>query len=124
MTILEAINQVDNLKYNTYTQGDKIAWLSRLDGMAKRLIIDTHDGAEAGDFSGYNDKTSLDTQLLIPSPFDSVYIRWLETMIDYANGEYDKYNNSMLMFHAEYDSYADFYKRTHMPKGKGTRFIF
>ena len=30
MKIIEAINRVDSLKHNTYTQSDKVAWLSQL----------------------------------------------------------------------------------------------
>ena len=43
MTIIEAINKVDSLKPNGYTQSDKVGWLSVLDGAIKRSVIDTHD---------------------------------------------------------------------------------
>lgn len=45
MTIIEAINIIDVLKPNTYSQSDKIGWLSTLDGLIKKKIIDTHEGA-------------------------------------------------------------------------------
>ena len=45
MKIIEAINRIDSLKHNTYSNNEKLAWLSRLDSMVKRLIIDTHEGA-------------------------------------------------------------------------------
>lgn len=117
MTILEAIKIVDGLKFNTYTTAEKVAWLSRLDSMVKRMIIDTHEGWENVSFSGYDDKTPMDTELLVPEPFDEMYLRWLEAQIDYANGEYDKYNNSMLMYKAAYDGYANYYNRNNMPLG-------
>ena len=44
MTILEAINRVDNLKFNSYDNSEKVAWLSRLDSSIKSTIIDTHEG--------------------------------------------------------------------------------
>lgn len=115
MTILEAINTVDGQKFNTYTTAEKVAWLSRLDSLVKRMIIDTHEGWEHISFGGYNDKTPNDTVLLVPEPFDEIYLRWLEAQIDYANGEYDKYNNSMLMYRAVYDGYANYYNRNNMP---------
>ena len=46
MKISEAINQLDELKHNTYTQSNKVQWLSRLDAMVKKQIIDTHEGGE------------------------------------------------------------------------------
>lgn len=123
MKIIEAINQIDNLKHNTYSQRDKILWLSRLDSMVKRLIIDTHEGGEDVVFEGYTDTSDPETELLVPAPFDEIYLRWLEAQIDYANGEYGKYNNSILMYQAAYDGYANYYKRNHMPKGKKIRYF-
>lgn len=117
MKIIEAITRLDSLKHNTYTEADKIIWLSRLDGMVKKHIIDTHDGAEDVIFTGYDSETDLQTELLVPAPFDEIYIRWLEAQIDYANGEYDKYNNAILMYQAAYNAYANYYNRNHMPKG-------
>ena len=46
MTINEAINRLDALKANAYNQPEKIDWLSRLDSMVKKQIIDTHEGAD------------------------------------------------------------------------------
>ena len=117
MKISEAISRLDSMKHNTYTQSDKIAWLSRLDAMVKKHIIDTHEGSEKVTFTGYDDSTDLQTELLVPEPFDEVYLRWMEAQIDYANGEYDKYNNAMDMFDTAYTGYRNYYNRTHMPKG-------
>ena len=123
MKIIEAINRIDSLKHNTYTQNEKVAWLSRLDSMVKRLIIDTHEGGDEVEFTGYNDSQDLNQDMLVPAPFDEIYLRWLEAQIDYTNGEYDKYNNSILMYQAAYDAYANYYNRNHMPKGKKFNFF-
>ncbi len=123
MKIIEAINRIDSLKHNTYSQNEKVAWLSRLDSMVKRLIIDTHEGGDDVTFTGYDDRTDMETEMLVPAPFDEVYLRWLEAQIDYANGEYDKYNNSILMYQTAYDGYANYYNRNHMPKGKKIKFF-
>ena len=122
MKISEAINQLDELKHNTYTQSNKVQWLSRLDAMVKKQIIDTHEGEEVA-FSGYDDSTDMNTELLIPAPFDEVYLRWMEAQIDYHNGEYGKYNNSMELFNTSYNAYQNEYNRTHMPKGKSIRYF-
>ena len=123
MTIIEAINRVDALKHNTYTQTDKVLWLSRLDWMVKKHIIDTHEGAEEVTFTGYDDSTDIQTELLVPAPYDEVYLRWMEAQIDYHNGEYGKYNNSIEMFNAEYTDYQNHYNRTHMPIGKQFKYF-
>ena len=118
MKIREAIDMIDDLKHNTYSESTKIHWLSRLDSMVKRLIIDTHECANNVTFNGYDENTDMETELLVPAPFDEVYLRWLEAQIDYANGEYDKYNNAILMYQTAYDGYANYYNRTHMPVGR------
>ena len=123
MKIIEAINRIDSLKHNTYSNNEKLAWLSRMDSMVKRLIIDTHEDGEDITFTGYDDRTDLNTELLVPAPFDEIYLRWLEAQIDYTNGEYDKYNNAILMYQAAYDGYANYYNRNHMPKGQKMKFF-
>ena len=122
MKIIDAINRIDSLKHNTYTQADKVAWLSTLDGMVKSNIIDTHEGGEVT-FNGYDDSTDLQTELLIAEPYTEVYLRWLEAQIDYYNGEYEKYNNSMDMFNTAYNGYKNYYNRTHMPLGTKMKYF-
>lgn len=123
MTIIEAINRIDALKPNNYSQEDKVAWLSQIDGGIKKEIIDTHEGGEAITFNGYNEATPMDTELLIPSPYDDVYIKWLEAQIDYANSEYGRYNNSMVAYNSALTSFERFYNRNHMPKGNNIKFF-
>ena len=123
MTIAEAISQVDSLKPNTYTPEDKIGWLSTLDTKVKTQIIDAHEGGEGIAFSGYDSSTDQDTQLLVPAPFDEMYLRWLEAQIDYANGEYNKYNNAISMYQTAYDGFANYYNRTHMPLGSKLKYF-
>lgn len=123
MTIIEAINRIDLLKPNNYTQADKIAWLSTLDGIIKKEIIDTHEGAESVIFNGYDVDTSLDTVMLVPAPYDDVYLKWLEAQIDYTNGETSRYQNSMIMYNTAYSAFERYYNRTHMPIAKSFKFF-
>lgn len=124
MTILEAVHRIDAVKPNSYTQSEKIKWLSSLDGIIKKEIIDTYEGGENIKFEGYGDKTDLNTTLLVSAPYDDVYIRWLEARIDYANGEFGKYNNSAAAFNTAYTKFAKYYAQKHMPIHTVKRFIF
>ena len=123
MTIIEAINGLDGLKHNTYSYPEKVAWLSRLDAMVKKLIIDTHEGGDEVSFTGYGADTDPNTALLVESPFDEMYLRWMEAQIDYTNGEYSKYNNSIEMFNTAYKSFENYYNRNHMPKGRKMKYF-
>ena len=118
MTIFEAISRIDAVKPNSYSQNEKVNWLSTLDGIIKTEIVDTHEGSEEVTFNGYNVDTALTTELLVPAPYDEVYLFWLESKIDYWNGEMGKYNNSVLMYNTAYSAYEKFYNRTHMPIAK------
>lgn len=122
MTILQAITRIDGLMHNTYSMEDKVEWLSRLDGIVKRLILDAHEGPEVS-FYGYDPNEGLDIDLLVPAPFDEMYLRWLEAQIHYTNGEYDKYNNAILMYQTAYDAYANYYRRSHRPKQTVIRYF-
>ena len=123
MTILEAINQVDALKPNAFLQEDKIRWLNTVENYIKTEIIDTHEGAEKVNFVGYDVNTLTDTVLIVPSPYDVLYLRWLEAQIDYANGELGKYNNSITMFNSAYADFRNHYNRKNMPKGTKIKYF-
>lgn len=118
MKLREAIDRIDSLKHNTYTTGEKVEWLSRLDGLIKNDIIDTHEDGDDIYFDGYREDRHMNMTLLVPAPYDEIYIRWLEAQIDYYNGEIARYNNSIMMYQAAYDAYQRYYNRNHMPKGQ------
>lgn len=123
MTIIEAINGIDARKPNSYTPEDKIRWLSILDGVIKKEIIDTHEGGDGSPFEGYDTSTNDNTVLLVPFPYDDIYLKWLEAQIDYTNGETKRYTNSMIMYNTAYSAFERYYNRTHMPKGKSFKFF-
>lgn len=124
MTIAEAIATVDKLKPNTFTTEQKIKWLTNLDKKVMTQILDTHekDKRYRPHFYGY-DSSDMDTELIVPSPYDTMYLRWLEAMIDFHLNEENRYNNSIIMFNSDYDGFKRHYTRTHKPLSKG-RFVY
>lgn len=123
MKIIEAINQIDSLKPNTYSVKQKIYWLSQLEAMVKVQVIDTHEGGDQIPFDGFTEDTDTQTQLFMPAPFDMAYIYWLEAQIHYANEDIDMYNSAIMMFNTAFREYKDHYTKTHTTKGTG-RFRF
>lgn len=65
-------------------------------------------------FSGYTE-ADLMKKLIVPAPYDDIYIKWLEAKIDFANGEYQKYNNAALAFNEEYQRFSRAYHRENRP---------
>lgn len=123
MTIREALERVDELQYNTYSAAEKIAWLSQLDWDVKRNVLELHQNGSGG-FWGYDQQTDPETLLLVPSPYDQVYLHWLEAQINYHNGETERYNASIILFNNAMEAFAKYHKRTHMSLSKGNRFRF
>lgn len=122
MTLGEAIARLDELKPNGFSRGQKLYWLSALDGAVKKEIIDTHEGAEERAFTPYDEHSRDDTELLVPAPYDEIYLRYLEAQIDYANGEYERFNNSNAMYAAAYTAFSRAYNRSHMPTGGSKKY--
>ena len=115
MTISQAISRVDDLRHNVYSVQDKIRWLSTLEHTVVRQVLQEHEGEEIS-FDGYTPERDMQTELMVKAPYDDIYIRWMEAMIDYHNGEYARYNNAIELFNTEFNAYADHYHRGHMPK--------
>ena len=124
MTIAEVIAKVDALKPNTYSTEDKISWLSNLDARVKSQIIDAHEHNGPVYFYGYDGIADQETELLVRHPYDEMYLRWIEAMIDYHNSDDERYNNAIILFNNAYDGFKKYYTRTHKPLSCGNRFIF
>lgn len=138
MRIEECINRVDSVKPNQYGVEEKVRWLSYLDASIKREIIDTHeqpvveekiiivdgDGEipeeENTEFTGYT-PDDMTVELLVPFPFDELYVAYLKAKIDEENGETARYNNSAATFNMLLMDYEKAYNRDHMPIRKHMR---
>lgn len=115
MTIFEALERVDGLKFNTYSREEKIRWLAEVEGNIACQIL--HQ-----DQFVFDADTPEETMLLAPAPFDNIYLRWLEAQIDYHNGEYEKFNASILLYNSAWEALANYIQRN--ARGKNCRFVF
>lgn len=116
MTMQEAIDRIDALKPNMFPTERKKAWLSDLDRMVWHEIYLTHEGiAPERSFEGYDQDTDPATEMLVPEPYTDVYHHYMATMMDLANAESDKYAQDRSLFNAAYQTFGDFWRRTHMP---------
>ena len=111
MTPNKAIEIIDKLKPNSYSDEDKLRWLNELDGEVQRLVI------QEDEVKQYTYPDDMDKELLIPAPFDNTYTFYLETMIDYHNREYGNYNNSAAMFESRYTEFKKDFIRKHPARG-------
>ena len=54
-------------------------------------------------------------ELLAEPPHHKLYPEYIIARIDYANGEYDKYQNTMAMFNAFWGEFSRWFARTYRP---------
>ncbi len=116
MTIKDCIDSVDNIKPNQYTIKDKVLWLSFIEETIINDVLKTHEGYDGryDNFEGYSeDKISV--TLIVPAPYDRLYMEYLKMMIDKENGEITRYNNSAASFNTYMREYRKYYNKTHMP---------
>lgn len=116
MTIQAAIDLIDSLKPNMFSDQQKVAWLSELDGMIWREVIKTHEGYHAGiDFAGYDQDTEMDTVLLAPEPYSDLYKHWLASRMDVSNRDNNEYAKDMVLFNNAFQTLCNYWNRTYMP---------
>lgn len=92
MTVQECIEYMDSIEPNAYTDAQKAGWLSECEGKvyASLFLVQPYE---------FTPITAADSRILaLPAPYDRMYPRYLQAMIHYANGEYDRYANSMAVF--------------------------
>lgn len=122
MKIEEAMSILDQRKPNSFLFEEKVQWLNQLDWRIVREVFDTHVCGDGADFIGYTADTDRGTELLVPAPYDEVYISYMGMMIDMINGETARYNNSAALFNRQYADFANWYNRHHKPKGATLRY--
>ena len=111
-TINKTIERVDRERINVFDTESKFQWLSNLDGVIARVVMQQEPVQ-------YEYPDDLDRELLVKEPWDSLYGLYLEAMIDYHNREYNNYNASMTMFNSQFDEFKKTYIRENMPKSAG-----
>lgn len=121
MKLLEAIAEFDARQYNTVDHDQKVKWLEQVDYRIFGQIISTHENPAITEFAGY-DGDNVD--LLAPEPYSAMYIWWLESQVHLMNKEYNEYNNAILLYNKEYEDYARWYTRNHLPLREHNHFRF
>lgn len=107
MTLRAVLAFVDKMKPgNPYDTDMKVQWLNELEGDIQSKLLHT----APQEIIRYTAE-DLDEELLIPVPYDKVYWMWVAAMIEFANGEYDKYQNTMQLVNDAYDKYAKWFHR-------------
>ena len=113
MTVQQAINALDDVKPNAFSQNTKLRWLSVLDGrLANEVFLMAPDEVE----ENYNyTSANLSDNLLVGMPYDDLYIWWMQAQADLANGEYDKAQNTMAVFNQLWEQFVRWFCQRYDP---------
>lgn len=123
MTIQQAMDKADRMKPNMMPAEDKIGFLSEIEGKIHEEIIMTHEHtAEEETRPEYDEDTDTTTEMLVPAPYDMIYVYWLMAQIDHLNQEMDKYNNDRSLFEDAWGNFADYWNRKKMPIQRNRQF--
>lgn len=103
MTIQKLIDKVQEEKPNTFQPEKVIEFINEIEaGVAEEVNTDiplyTVD--------------DMDTELLVPAPYDRLYVSYLKSQIDYANEEYASYQINAEQHVQDYADFANWVVRT------------
>ena len=117
MIVNEAIDRVNALKDNAFDDEIIKGFIEECDKRIYREVIDTHEKSE--EIKPYEERYPLQgtDKLLADDAYTQFYIFYAICQIDAFNGEYDRYNNNMILYNTHLSDFKSYYNRTHMPKG-------
>lgn len=114
MTIRDLLNKISKEKPNSFSEAELISFVNEVEAeVAEELHLDAEDVPTYV----YEHDEDLDQVLIVPAPYDRLYISYVKAMIDYANEEYDSYANNQAQHVQDYRDFVDWVVRT----GQATR---
>jgi hypothetical protein len=120
-TLSGVITEADGLRPgNPFTNDQKTAFINELEGRIQTEVF-LSDTVEITTY-GYTADSAK--QLILPAPYDDLYLYHLLAMIDFSLGEYSKYQNSMAMFNEKYGGFVRYFASTYEPAQAGTEYMF
>ena len=119
MKIQEAISQADALRPTDVDRRQKIKWLETVDAYVFREIISTRQDATVEEAPVY-DEADGGRELLVPPPYDELYLYLLEAKIYYATREMKKYAGAMALYNQTVSEYTAWYFKNHRQKNTPT----
>lgn len=111
MTLSQAINMVDDIKPNAFSDETKTAWINEAEGLVQTEVL----LLAIDDVKAYRWERDYGTELLAKPPHDKIYWTYLSAMVDFGNGEYNKYQNTMQLFNSFFGEYQRWFALHYRP---------
>lgn len=109
-TLKEIIERVENEKPDAFDSPTKANWLTELEGkIALDCFLMSPKEAQTVRYSWPKDENKV---LLVRFPNEDIYALYLEAMIDFHNGEPDRYQNTMERFNQAFLGFKQWLRMT------------
>lgn len=118
MKLNQAISTFRRICPNQFADEELIAWISELDGQAMVEVFSARENAPEN-WKPYT-MMDMESDLLIPFPYDKIYLDWLKSKVDYWNDESMSYSDSYSAFNNAYLAFGDYWRRSNARKTKIT----
>lgn len=124
MTVRDLLNKINKEKPSSFTEAEIIAFINEIEAdVAEQLRTkvmaytfrensdeDAETESDVPDYI-YGHDDELDVEMLAPAPYDRLYVSYVKAQIDYANEEYDSYENNQAQFITDFHDFVDWVVR-------------
>ncbi len=100
MKLAEAIERVNTEKPNSFKPEILTEYINEVEARVQ-------DFMRGRVRKRYDYKEDGGKELLVPSPYDVLYVSFLKAKIDYANEEYQSYANNQAQFESDWQDFKD-----------------
>jgi hypothetical protein len=105
-TVKEILSDTDDIIPNSFTADRKARWLSECEA---KIITEIFLARTFSDIYFYTWPQSENRKVLVGQPYDALYDEWLRGKIEWANGEYEKYGATMVMFNQKMEEFTEWF---------------
>ncbi len=110
MIISDLFNSIDAIKPNSFPVAAKLQWLNEVEGLVWTEVM-----LLAPDEYRVYTEEDLNKELLAKAPHDDLYWPYLAGLIDFANGDYDRFQNSVQLYNERLRRYKRWFTDTYRP---------
>ena len=112
MKLKDVIEHVDELRPGNPCSDDmKTNWINNLESRIQTEVF----LLGPGELISHDYGEDAEKELLVGPPHDDMYCTYLQAMIDFAQGEYKQYHNTITMYNAMWASFAAWFYNTYNP---------
>lgn len=118
MKLSEAIEQVRLEKPHSFSPDHCTLFVTEIEAQVQDYL-----GIPASEWVKYDWKEDGNEELIVPAPYDALYISFLKAKIDYANEEYESYANNQAAHSDDMENFKAWAIRENKLKNKSNTTI-